>query len=612
MKLTPEDEAELLTYFDEDVVKSILAMNLRALRPKPRGAEPAGTLTLPAVQNKDTRTKIHQSLRRIFASRLETIADGNGRIVVSRSAGARRRQRDPRRKRANDGSGDSMSWDELGGQYLHFTLYKENKDTMEVTSFLARQLRLPPKTLQFAGTKDRRAVTVQRASVFRVHAKRLAGVNASLRGAKLGGFTYHSAGLELGDLAGNEFVISLRQCTFPSIDKESNCDWLQFASKSADQAMRNFNEKGFLNYYGLQRFGAFAARTDSIGMEMLKGNFQSACDRLLSYNSAVLGAAEKNPGVLVSSDDIGRAKAIHLFKSSGQADAALKDMPRRFAAESTLIRHLGSPHRSADFQGALQGVPRNLRLMYVHAYQSLVWNVVASERWKRFGAGVVEGDLVLIGKGAKQAGNASADQDPDDKETGTVGLDGGSKSVGDEDDPFQRARPLSKDEADSGKWSIYDVVLPTPGFDVVYPANTIATVYEDFMGSKRGGGLDPHNMRRKWRDISLSGSYRKLLARSLGAGGATYEIRPYQGDDEQLVETDLDRLRTTSGTESSSQAGRKAPEVSATAPTDGPPTKMAVIIRLQLSSSQYATMALRELLGPGGLVTYKPEYAGGR
>ena len=609
--MTPEDEAELLTYFDEEVVKSILAINLRALRPKPRGADPAGTLTLPAVQDKDTRTKIHQSLRRIFASRLETIADGRGCIVVSRSAGARQRQRDPRQKKAGNRSGDSTSWDERGGQYLHFTLYKENKDTMEVTSFLARQLRLPPKTLQFAGTKDRRAVTVQRASALRVHAKRLAGVNAGLRGAKLGGFTYHSAGLELGDLAGNEFVISLRRCSFPSIDKESHRDWLQLASEPVAQAMRDFNEKGFLNYYGLQRFGSFAARTDSIGMEMLKGNFQSACDQLLACSPAVLAAAEKNPGTLVSSDDIARAKAIRLFKTSGQADAALKDMPRRFTAETALIRHLSSPHRSADFQGALQGVPRNLRLMYVHAYQSLVWNVVASERWKRFGAGVVEGDLVLIGKDAKQAGRASAHQHQGDKETGTVGLDGDSNSVGDEDDPFQRARPLSKDEADSGKWSIFDVVLPTPGFDVVYPANAIATVYEDFMGSKRGGGLDPHNMRRKWRDISLSGSYRKLLARSMGAGGATYEMRPYQGDDEQLVETDLDRLRTTSGTERSSQAGRKAPEASAAA-ADGPSTKMAIIIRLQLGSSQYATMALRELLGPGGLVTYKPEYGGGR
>ena len=38
--------------------------------------------------------------------------------------------------------------------------------------------------------------------------------------------------------------------------------------------------------------------------------------------------------------------------------------------------------------------------------------------------------------------------------------------------------------------------------------------------------------------------------------------------------------------------------------------KIAVVVKLQLGSSQYATMALRELMKAGGVKAFKPEYGG--
>lgn len=106
-------------------------------------------------------------------------------------------------------------------------------------------------------------------------------------------------------------------------------------------------------------------------------------------------------------------------------------------------------------------------------------------------------------------------------------------------------------------------------------------------------------MRRKWKDISLSGNYRKLLARPLG-GAASFELKLYSGDDEQMVQTDLEKL------------DRRNNKLALASSADDEAKKTAVVLKLQLGTGQYATMALRELMGSAGVRTYKPDFGGGR
>jgi tRNA pseudouridine13 synthase len=246
--------------------------------------------------------------------------------------------------------------------------------------------------------------------------------------------------------------------------------------------------------------------------------------------------------------------------------------------------------------------------MYVHAYQSFVWNTVAGKRWETFGKQVVEGDLVVVGEKERQEGTTNGkvaeeevDEDGEPIIHPSASLDPNAPFMpGEIVDPFVRARPLSKEEAASGRYTIFDIVLPLPGFDVVYPKNEIGKFYEHFMGSDEGGRLDPHNMRRSWKDISLSGDYRKMMARPLGRG-VEVEVKAYGDVDEQLVQTDLEKLEEANGgVEKTVETGKESSTTEK--------NKLAVILKMQLGSSQYATMALRELT-KGGAVGFTPNYS---
>lgn len=664
LRVTAEDKTILQSYFTVEVADAIRSLYNRVCDSPGRPTKEYGQVK-SAVINRETRTRIHQDIRRIFHSKLESSTDDAGNMIISalphvqsRYGGRPLGNGDNGYSRAANQNGAKRSnppkketnWKGLGGDFLHFTLYKENKDTMESISWLAKQLYMMPKSFEFAGTKDRRAVTAQRVSVYRVQVDRLISAGRTLKYANVGDFEYQPKALQLGELDGNEFVITLRDCKFGEISYSLS---IEKTTTIIESAVNSLNINGFINYYGLQRFGTFGITTDAVGMAMLKGDFQQAVDLLLYYKPECLEEALIDTAIseAISEDDRYRAEGIQAFRNGRSVKDALSKVPRKFSAESNIIRFLSKPGNEKDFLGALQSIARNQRLMYVHAYQSLVWNHAASKRWKEYGNRVIEGDLVLVREHpAKPAAEPESLVDVDGE---VIVQAAEGDRANNPDDVFERARPLTAQEAASGKFTIFDVVLPTPGYDITYPANPIGNFYRTFMASERGGGLDPLDMRRPWKDTSLSGSYRKLLAKP--RSDITFEVKAYDDEDEQFVETDMDRIRKS---QPKKQQPQRQPQrkptntdelldiTSQSAPvpdhkralsddvqrdlaelsnysgssldsntSGGVPLeqkKVAVILKMQLGTSQYATMALREMMKAGGVRVWKTDYAGGR
>ena len=220
--ITSEDEAILHGYFGTDVTAKIVKMYKHILSKPNEKAAVYGSIVSEPILDRELRTKLHQDMRRIFNSKLETSTDKDGYIKIF--AAAKQRAPGPRgdmyanQKQPRNQQKGKLGWAELGGEHLHFSLYKENKDTMEVISYVSMRLGMKPRAFSFAGTKDRRGVTVQRVSTFRKNADQLAFLNKDMRGSRIGDFTYEKHGLELGDLTGNEFLITLRDCQFPGAE----------------------------------------------------------------------------------------------------------------------------------------------------------------------------------------------------------------------------------------------------------------------------------------------------------------------------------------------------------------------------------------------------------
>ncbi|XP_062928239.1 pseudouridylate synthase 7 homolog [Mobula hypostoma] len=443
---------------------------------------------------KEKRTVIHQAVKSLFPG-LETKTeerDGKKFIVAYHVAG-KTALANPRKH----------SWPKNRGTYCHFVLYKENKDTMDAINVLSKFLRVKPNIFSYMGTKDKRAITVQEIAVVKITAQRLSHLNKCLMNFRLGNFSYKKYPLKLGELQGNHFTVVLRNITGSDLQVE--------------HAMTSLRDIGFINYYGMQRFGTTAVPTYQVGKAILQNNWTEVIDLILKPRPG----AER--GYLV--------KCREEWAQTKDPEAALKKLPVKRCVEGQLLRGLAK-YGMKNIVSAFGMIPRNNRLMYIHSYQSYVWNNIVSKRIEEYGLKAMPGDLVLKG--------------------GT-------------------AVPIQ--ESDVQNYTIHDVVLPLPGFDVLYPKHKIGKAYEEMMAAD---SLDINNMRHKIRDYSLSGAYRKIIIRPQNV---TWEILVYDDKKIPLVQTDVEKLEGVPLPESSKDGKFKALKMD-----------------FSLPPSTYATMAIREVL----------------
>lgn len=149
------------------------------------------------------------------------------------------------------------------GVYSYFLLRKRDYTTEKAVAFIAKQLQIPRKYINYAGTKDRRAVTEQYVSI-RGYAPRFQEYSQE---KIFGDLTLRYLGrgnerLNLGSHEGNAFVITLRNLTAVDI----NCLQNQLAVLRA-------LDYHLPNYFDAQRF---SSQNVAIGLALLRQNREEA------------------------------------------------------------------------------------------------------------------------------------------------------------------------------------------------------------------------------------------------------------------------------------------------------------------------------------------------
>ncbi|CAI5703258.1 unnamed protein product [Peronospora effusa] len=262
--------------------------------------------------------------------------------------------------------------------YLRFVLQKTDQEHFSAFDTLARRLCRPVSAFSYAGTKDKRAITFQHVVVSGIESDRLLSVNTSedntTAAIRVGNLTYVESPMSLGGANGNRFIITLR-----SLSSDSQCT-SEIIRSTLESALNNIEHQGFINYFGFQRVGlpTSVVRAHHIGEKMIANKWEEALRLILAVKDEDFDAT-------------GRAKRLYL--ESGDVEAALRVLPHGMSIEHQVLQGL-KRHGSDAFEQAVGAVAFSRRVMYMHAYQSFLFNQMASFRLRHYGTKVVEGDLI--------------------------------------------------------------------------------------------------------------------------------------------------------------------------------------------------------------------------
>ncbi|MCL4451414.1 MAG: tRNA pseudouridine(13) synthase TruD [Candidatus Thermoplasmatota archaeon] len=331
------------------------------------------------------------------------------------------------------------------GKYLILQVRLRNWETNKFLIYLSRIFGVSRKRITYAGTKDRVGVTTQ---YFCINTP-VDAPEIGLDDVTITRKFRSNQMLRLGDLAGNRFIVNLHV----EADDEINA-----LNREIDDL------GGFPNFFAYQRFGSRRPITHIVGKYILKRDFRSAVMEYLCDPSFDNEDYRKN---VYDTQD---------FK------AALKEYPQNLMYERAILQHMVE---SGNFDTAFGVLPKNLQIMFVHAYQSYLFNLALSGRIGSDGSlsTVHEGDIFTE-------------------------VDGLFNSRGEPRTVNSVNRSMIEKSVHEDRLRI---MIPLPGYDTDMKAIETETLMHDELEKE---GISPQDFRiTSHPELSSSGTYRVIAAR---------------------------------------------------------------------------------------------------
>ena len=479
------------------------------------------------LKDKTLRKNIHILIRNLFEHKISSNIKNGETIEIfkklksNENIDIRDRQTIGRRKN-----------EKTNKEVLRFVLQKRNLDTISAIDKICKMIRVNPKTnlIKYAGVKDRRGVTTQFCTTI-LDCRKVLELNKQIKPKnenkneipmlQVGNFEKYHEHYNIGCLKGNQFCLIVRNTNL------------------TNEMVDTFKNYGFINYFGLQRFG-LSSPTCLIGLALIKGDYKTAVDLALhNFNCKTSFTIKKAKEHYSLNQDATEALNILGYRTNGLEKLLFKGIERMLDK---------SPH-SKDWLSVFQTLPRNFKSLFLHAYQSWLFNQLVNFRLQKSSNKLLIGDFVIT----------------------------------DEDYSQKKITEIKTQEViDSGKYSFKDLALPIIGYNVEIPQNLEYELYSLLKIHE----IDLSDFKNSVKDLSLAGTYRRVFVKFTENFESDFVMIPKNKNQEEKQEiVDLQDATGNWLEIGDRQEDLKEEEF-----------ENCLRIKFELPSSAYATCAVRQLL----------------
>lgn len=238
------------------------------------------------------------------------------------------------------------------GEYTIAKVWSRNWETNRLIRRFSKLLGISRRGISFAGTKDKRAVTTQWMSFH----KEPEGLDIiDLKDVEISDIRRSHRPLYIGAHESNTFDITVREIDLTPDEIKERTD-------SIGNEIKDIG--GFPNYFGVQRFGTLRPITHLVGKKLIRSDFEGAVKMYIA-----------NP---MEGESGGCREARERLEETWDYKEALYNYPKILTFERSMIQYLAN--NPDDYIGALKVLPDNLLKMFIHAYQSYLFNKMLSKR----------------------------------------------------------------------------------------------------------------------------------------------------------------------------------------------------------------------------------------
>ena len=262
------------------------------------------------------------------------------------------------------------------GPNVYVWIEKLGRTTLDVVLDIARDLHISRKRMGFAGMKDKKAITRQWICIANMDSEeQLRQVeNLDIYKTDFLKVVRGRKKLRMGQLKGNKFRILIK-----------DLDDIEKSADVANDVLKELEVTGVPNYFGWQRFGKPRTITHLVGEALVENDLEKAVNTYIGNPQSDEG--EENQRARQAYDD-------------GNFEESLELMGKSMRYEKMMVKELIRDSKRGEltdksYMNALHALPKPLQRMFVHAYQSYLFNEAVSKRVDMGINRYVEGDIVI-------------------------------------------------------------------------------------------------------------------------------------------------------------------------------------------------------------------------